>query len=544
MKIKKHIKNLILIIILCIVLPLKVYAKPGCCSWHGGEAGCSGGYTICSDGHVSSCRCDGTVNGNYGGSQNNTRDESAEAWGIVIFFGSIIVIGILIMYISYKIDNWKLDRDIERKEREAKERQQKSIERQIEFERNRIDFKKAIVDNCESYNELEEILNTISCEYLLDISVQEMIELIIELRNISSKNLNLLMSKIIDCHFDNRNRYNCTVFFEELIEKLIILESYNKKIDDICKIIIRKKCIECHLPNNLDEKYYLNGTQNNNYGSLLSLAVKYERFELAKYLLENSANCVFWLTYYNIIDIFEKIYNNQKELLDAIINSRKIKYVYTLNTFEYVFNRKNVSLFENFVEVFNEKIYDNKLILQELRIISKNIEFNCINIFLSKYQNINDFFDKYGIDLVFMSIENKNIDIIDYMISKKFDFNIRREDGITPLIFAILKSDMDLVEKIVSSGAQVNLTDSNNNTPLEYACELKKMRIVKYLRKNGGYIKGIIDNLIDNAIKLNNKERLPKIYIKYLANIEREKQEKKQHTNTRKKSAYRNYKKY
>ena len=54
----------------------------------------------------------------------------------------------------------------------------------------------------------------------------------------------------------------------------------------------------------------------------------------------------------------------------------------------------------------------------------------------------------------------------------------------------------------------------------------------------------VLHNLIDNAIKLNNKERLPKIYIKYLVNIEREKQEKKQHTNTRKKSAYRNYKKY
>jgi hypothetical protein len=36
--------------------------KRGCCSWHGGVAGCSGGRVVCSDGSLSpSCTCNSTI---------------------------------------------------------------------------------------------------------------------------------------------------------------------------------------------------------------------------------------------------------------------------------------------------------------------------------------------------------------------------------------------------------------------------------------------------------------------------------------------------
>lgn len=43
------------------LLPVNVYAKSGCCSWHGGVSGaCRNGYQVCNDGTTSpSCTCSG-----------------------------------------------------------------------------------------------------------------------------------------------------------------------------------------------------------------------------------------------------------------------------------------------------------------------------------------------------------------------------------------------------------------------------------------------------------------------------------------------------
>lgn len=54
----------VIIGMLLVFLPLtSTYAKAGCCSKHGGVAGCaSTGYQLCKDNSVSpSCKCDGTT---------------------------------------------------------------------------------------------------------------------------------------------------------------------------------------------------------------------------------------------------------------------------------------------------------------------------------------------------------------------------------------------------------------------------------------------------------------------------------------------------
>ena len=52
---------------LILLLPMNVYARSGCCSHHGGVAGCnSDGRQICNDGMLSpTCTCD-TSNDTYG----------------------------------------------------------------------------------------------------------------------------------------------------------------------------------------------------------------------------------------------------------------------------------------------------------------------------------------------------------------------------------------------------------------------------------------------------------------------------------------------
>lgn len=54
---KKH--NIIKIIIfILILLPINISAKSGCCSWHGGVAGCRNGRQVCRDGTLSpTCTC-------------------------------------------------------------------------------------------------------------------------------------------------------------------------------------------------------------------------------------------------------------------------------------------------------------------------------------------------------------------------------------------------------------------------------------------------------------------------------------------------------
>lgn len=58
------LKRIIIIIILILyVLPTKVFSQKGCCSWHGGVAGCSeNGRQICNDGTLSpSCTCTSNI---------------------------------------------------------------------------------------------------------------------------------------------------------------------------------------------------------------------------------------------------------------------------------------------------------------------------------------------------------------------------------------------------------------------------------------------------------------------------------------------------
>lgn len=48
----------LIIILFLIIIPLNVFSKSGCCSWHGGVAGCRNGRQVCRDGTLSpSCTC-------------------------------------------------------------------------------------------------------------------------------------------------------------------------------------------------------------------------------------------------------------------------------------------------------------------------------------------------------------------------------------------------------------------------------------------------------------------------------------------------------
>lgn len=74
----KNIKILLLIILL---MPIGVYAQRGCCSHHGGVVGCSsGGRQICADGTFSpSCTCTPIRTDVYGCTDSRARNYNPNA---------------------------------------------------------------------------------------------------------------------------------------------------------------------------------------------------------------------------------------------------------------------------------------------------------------------------------------------------------------------------------------------------------------------------------------------------------------------------------
>ena len=59
-KMKKDYLFSVMVIVIILLIPLKVYAGRGCCSWHGGQAYCdvNTGKWVCNDGTYSpSCTC-------------------------------------------------------------------------------------------------------------------------------------------------------------------------------------------------------------------------------------------------------------------------------------------------------------------------------------------------------------------------------------------------------------------------------------------------------------------------------------------------------
>ena len=75
----KKVRYIIFSLVLLIIMPINTYAGRGCCSWHGGVAGCtSRGRTICADGTLSpSCTC--TPPTIYGCTDMNAKNYNSNA---------------------------------------------------------------------------------------------------------------------------------------------------------------------------------------------------------------------------------------------------------------------------------------------------------------------------------------------------------------------------------------------------------------------------------------------------------------------------------
>ena len=78
---KNCIKYEIILFVIFLIIPVTVNAQRGCCSYHGGVAGCSeNGRTICRDGTLSpSCRCTPTITYIYGCTDSSAKNYNPNA---------------------------------------------------------------------------------------------------------------------------------------------------------------------------------------------------------------------------------------------------------------------------------------------------------------------------------------------------------------------------------------------------------------------------------------------------------------------------------
>lgn len=98
--------------------------------------------------------------------------------------------------------------------------------------------------------------------------------------------------------------------------------------------------------------------------------------------------------------------------------------------------------------------------------------------------------------------------IIEYLIDKKHNLNVKDEDNLTPLIEMIKRKEINIIERMIDNGASVSFVGNYGNSPLNYAVDMDSLSIMNLLiskgadihQKNDGYDSVLMRTLRGNLI--------------------------------------------
>lgn len=93
--------------------------------------------------------------------------------------------------------------------------------------------------------------------------------------------------------------------------------------------------------------------------------------------------------------------------------------------------------------------------------------------------------DKLGNTLLHKAIDGNQEAVVDDLLLKNVDLEIKNNYGETPLMVAIKSRNEILAEKLIRKGAKIDCEDDNHNTPLVQAVLLNLENVVDLLLKNG-----------------------------------------------------------
>ena len=96
--------------------------------------------------------------------------------------------------------------------------------------------------------------------------------------------------------------------------------------------------------------------------------------------------------------------------------------------------------------------------------------------------------DIYEYDALYVSIENKHLKVIEYLLSHGANPNkTYTEDGLTPLTFASKLNQYEISEILIKKGANINGVQSGVTiySPLQFAIENKNNKLIELLISHG-----------------------------------------------------------
>lgn len=249
----------------------------------------------------------------------------------------------------------------------------------------------------------------------------------------------------IDCSID---------YLEYLNTKNIILDNSNIKLI-IEKLIEDKK--EDSLINIIEYYEDVLHFNNEHNESLIHLAVKFDNYKLAEYLLKKEINV-------------NKISDFGLSPLLMLVD-------------------KDIKWIELFIE------YNNK------------IDF--------------DSFDNNVNTLLNMLVQQEDYDRINKIIPHVKNINLVNINGFNPILMAINKGNLDIVKILVSNKSDVNCLFNNSSSALDFSLFLNKDEIAKYLKENGAIsydimkIVPITEAILEEAVLSKDMEKIGYILSSY-----------------------------
>ena len=129
-------------------------------------------------------------------------------------------------------------------------------------------------------------------------------------------------------------------------------------------------------------------------------------------------------------------------------------------------------LLENKAKVFSEGLLAIRLGYTEI-----------VEIFLEQTADINALYSESQRALLSQAVIAGNKEIVQQVLAKKADTNVRGKDGRTPLYLAVLHGHIEIIHLLIDSGADIDTpeTSSLGETPLIHAVRSDRLDIVELL---------------------------------------------------------------
>ena len=465
------------------LLPLKVSAIPGCCSWHGGEAGCSGSRTLCADGTVSSCPCDGTSS-NYGGNGISSNNYQSNDIGdkIEMVFWIVVIGGFIALEIYGNIYD---STDKKKKEEEDRERRKELLRKQREEKKEEM---RRIGTNYSSENQFVNKINNAMAENnlseeLLDdgyLSKIEPNELFKKICLNNSPESYLEYKRIIDKLVEkNKN----AEYYYKLLLSIMENESLNIKFS---KYLVAKTTI--------DDSYVFGYN-----GKLIAKALQINKKQISELLLDKDILKGFdydslKVIYANDIDIYNKILNDSKShILDDSFDFNSIykneeKHMLSLYLNKGIITK--VKLNQIFKDLINKNDIDlMKTFLYNCSTMWQVSQDNLIFAYYNKSKDMLNFLIKHGFSKDLFSTINEQKKFEKFLYEDGEWFEVKQTTDIynfdKQMAKFIRDNNFDDFSKLYNNSNSKN-AQLNGETLLFLAIKYNRIDFVDYILKNGG----------------------------------------------------------